>query len=144
MDATRLGPLAAIDWLTTYFVETLKCRFFIGDVPVRSHEVFDEEGALYAFAILADKRGKYLFDVNVVKSVEYSPSSLLGYRVVLEPEINSIQLLLLSQTAEEVFGIDPGVGNKEVDLEPIIEYLMLEPEERTEENCPWKPLTLLS
>lgn len=139
-----MSPLVVLRMLQVHFCDRLKCEFSFAGARIYPHEVFDQEGMLFLFALLADERSRKMFGAAIVQSVVSEPNSLVGYRVVLCERIGSLQYMVLVQAAEEVFSVDLGGGRQEIELMPIIEYLSLPVEKRGEKKCPWKLLKLLS
>lgn len=139
-----LGPLAARRYLETYFFDQLRCKFTLDGIPMRPHEIFDEEGLLYLFANMADERCRAIFDLPIVDEVTVSATSLTAYRVALSQDLGALQVMVLCQAAEEVFGVSPNKTEWAVEILPLIDYMMLPPEERSADKCPWKPLRLVN
>lgn len=143
--AHSMSSLIVLRMMQTHFCGHLMCEFSFAGARIYPHEVFDPEGMLFLFALLADDRCRKMFGTGIVRSVEVEPESLVGYRVNLLDHLGSLEYMVLIQAAEEVFGVDCSVaGTKAIELMPIIEYLSLPPEKRGETKCPWKLLKLLS
>lgn len=101
-------------------------------------------GLLPVIVAMADQFGQTM-GVSVDAELRECEDALAGFRCFLPP-LSGLQLYMLVVALEQLCGLEPDKEVEEprvVEIQKIVDFLRLSPEERSVEACPWSPVALL-
>ena len=119
--ATSARVVHAMKFLEVHFGEMLKVDFRLQGIPVPAGEIFSPNFLLSAIAQRADRASCGIYSRSIISSVEKSESACTGEVVHLVDDLQSVDLILLVASAEDLFGIDAN----DVSTDRVIEITSL-------------------
>lgn len=122
-----------------------KARFVNEDgAEVPLSIVMSPFGLLPIIVAMADQFGQTM-GVSIEAELQENEDALAGFRCRL-PALTGLQLYVMIVAFEQLCGLQPDSDFQEprvVEVNRIIDFLRLPPDQRSVEACPWSPLALL-
>ena len=133
-----LTQLQVPRFLAAHYGETLGWKFYADNTPyIAPDEVFHPMFMLPLFVEIAEKECEELLGIPLGIHNESDESRMMKLISDFDPKAtNSASMCFLLQAVERVCG-EPIFG-REVNLQPVYEYLTIPPSERKLKDCPWK------